>query len=160
MDSNLQEVADRRLEEALIETEAPDPRPECRALLRELKERGENDYDEAVAEFHELVVRGIAEEEADPLRTWLAFGVRLAARSKPGRTVVIDAAGRSRDFTPPPSIGDLILHLPTARGGRAIAIGIPSHPSSAQQAAADLLAFGKVKRSESEGITTTNQESS
>ncbi len=145
MTSDPQTLADSRYSEAVASTGARDPREFYREMLRTLRERSEAEYAEAVAGYQEGVVRGIAERGIDPLEAWLAFGVELAGRVHPGRAVVIDSSGRAAPFSPPPRWEALILHLPEARGVRAIPVSIPPRPSDAQKATLDLLVRGKLK---------------
>jgi len=145
MDPKLHELADRRLEEELETSGAVDPRPGCRELLVALRGRDQDLYDDAVREYHGAVVRAIAEEGAPPLECWLSFGVHLARLAHPGRTVVIDSTGRAGEYRPPPSWSDLILHLPEQTSVRALAVGVPSGPSPAQQATHDLLVLARLR---------------
>jgi hypothetical protein len=147
----MQDEADRLLDEALNKTGARDLREPYRALLRELKERSASEYEAAVSEYRERVLRGIAEEGADPLVRWLEFGCGTVQRLNPGRTVVIDGAGRSSPYTPPPGWKDLILHLPDDRKSRAILVGSPPEPTAAQNAVVELLVLGKLRMALEEG---------
>lgn len=141
----MQVEADQLLEEALRKTGAPDPREPYRALLRELKERNAGEYEAAVTEYRERVLRGIAEEGADPLVRWIEFGCGTAGRLLPGRTMVVDGTGRATPYAPPPSWKDLILHLPDEKKVRAILVSAPPTLTSAQGAAVELLVHGKLK---------------
>jgi len=148
MEPEMQEISDRRLEEALEATGAQDPRPLCRERLRELRNAREVAYVEAVRDYGETVTRRIAEEGADPLACWLEFGARLAGTLHRGRTVTLDASGMARDYAPPASWEELILHLPDDRSVRALPVAIPPEPTPAQSAALDLLVAGRVRRQE------------
>lgn len=141
----MQAEADRLLEEALRKTGASDPREPYRALLRDLKERSLSDYEEAVAEYRDRVVRGIAEEGADPLVRWIEFGCATVQRLNPGRTIVVDGTGRAAPFAPPPKGTDLILHLPDDRKSRALLVSSPGAPTTAQNATIELLVQGKLR---------------
>jgi hypothetical protein len=141
----MQAEADRLLDDALNRTGARDPREPYRALLRELKERSASEYEAAVTEYRERVVRGIAEEGADPLMRWLEFGCGTVQRLNPGRTIVIDRTGRAAPYTPPPSWKDLILHLPDDRKSRAVLVGSPADLTAAQNATIELLVHGKLR---------------
>jgi len=151
VDPETRERADLRLEAELRETGANDPRGAYRALLRELRERDEAAYAIAVRDFQESVLEPIARGEEGAVRIWLEFGIRLAARLHPGRSVVVDPAGRARPIeslsadsggNPPEG---LVLHLPDDRRVRAVPVGLPPRISPAQQATLDVLAFGRVK---------------
>jgi hypothetical protein len=148
MDPDTQAAADRRLEEALAATGARDPRPACREALREIRRRSEDEYAEAVGEYRESVIRGITQGDADPVLTWIEFGVRLADRLAPGKTLAVDGDGRARDYAWPPAGSELIVHLPNDRGTRAIPVALPSVPTLAQRATVQLLAHGRVKLTE------------
>jgi len=148
MENDTQAAADRRLEEVLAATGARDPRPACRDVLREIRRRNESDYADAVNDFRDSVLRGIAEGGADPVRTWIEFGVRLAERLVPGRPVVVDGEGRARSYAAPPDVRELILHIPNERGARAIPVALPTSATAAQRATVELLVHGRVKLSE------------
>ena len=141
----MQEEADRLLDRALAETGVPDPREPYRALLRELKERKGEEYEAAVKEYRESVLRGIAEEGADPLERWLSYGCGLAQRLYAGRTVVLDGTGRALPYAPPPSWKEMILHLPDDRKARAVLVSSPPEPTPAQTAAVELLVHGRLR---------------
>jgi len=145
MEPPMQEISDRRLEEALEATGAEDPRPLCRERLRELRSVREDAYSEAVRDYGDTVTRRIAEEAADPLVCWLEFGARLAGRLHHGRTVILDGSGKARDYAPPASWQQLILHLPDDRSVRALPVAIPPKTTPAQSAALDLLVAGRVR---------------
>jgi hypothetical protein len=145
MGMDIQQDADLRLTAALEGAGVLDPREEYRRLLRELRSRDEAKYEEAVQEYRANVLEAITARDADPLRVWLEFGCGLAEKLHPGRTVVVDRAGRARPFTPPPSPGALILRIPDDRRTRALIVAMPGAPTPAQRAAADLLAAGKTR---------------
>jgi hypothetical protein len=144
----MQEQADTLLNEALAETGAPDPRPRYRQLLSELKRQDPAAYDQAVARFRDVVLPAIARRETDPLSAWLDYGRYLAERLASGRTLTVDEHGRSSPLAGPSSWKDLILHVPADARVRAILIGEPPRPSSAQRATIDLLVHGKVMLSD------------
>lgn len=148
MEPPQQEASDRRLEDALASTGAEDPRPRCRERLRELRNAREEAYAEAVRDYGEAVTHRIAEEAADPLACWLEFGARLAGRLHRGRTVILDGSGKARDFAPPASWQQLILHLPDDRSVRALPVSLPPELTAAQSAALELLVAGRVRRQE------------
>lgn len=156
METELQEAAERRLDEALAASGREDPRVPCRALLRELRELGGEAYEAALADYGARVVHPIASGEADPLRAWIAFGAGLAARLHPGRTVAIDLRGAARPWQESAPAEDLVLHLPDAPRERAIPLAVPAGPSPAQRAALDLLALGRVRRPDEAPSTAPN----
>ncbi len=145
MDPELQALAEQRLDAHLRETGAEDPRPRCRELLRELRTLREEAYADALREYAEEVTAQVAAEGGDPLAPWLAFTARVAARLHPGRTVRIDGEGRAEDFSPPARSDDLLLHLPDAKGLRALLVGSPREMRPAQAATVELLVHGKVR---------------
>ena len=145
MGVNVKKQAEDRLDQALAETGAMDPRIPYRQLLRDLKHRSEPEYDHAVALFQESVLEATAAEDADPLSSWLQFGLGLAERLQPGKDVLIDETGRVGPFAPPPSWRDLILHVPEDRRAKAIVVGRPPKLTRAQSATIDLLALGNVR---------------
>ncbi|MSR22010.1 MAG: hypothetical protein EXR92_00380 [Gemmatimonadetes bacterium] len=145
MDADIQKEADLRLAGALERTGARDPREAYRDLLKELRGRSKDAYEEAVREYRTTVLEPIAEAGADPVQAWLEFGCRLAKRLHPGQAVVLNEAGRARPLEPPPGPDALILHVPEERRARAMILGMPRELTPAQRAAVDLLALGKVK---------------
>ncbi len=137
--------ADDRFALRLEETGARDPREYYRGLLRDLKARDAEAYQGAVARYDEAVVGAIG-SGADPLEAWLSFGVELARIvGGPGRTVVVDETGRAAELDGTPTWEAMVLHLPEARGTRALPVGLPPQPSPAQRATVDLLVHGKVR---------------
>ena len=78
------------------------------------------------------VVSAASNRVLDPLRHDLA----------PGRTVAIDETGRASPYEKPTRT-DLVLHLPDAKGTRALLVGLPAEPSPAQRATYDVLVAGK-----------------
>jgi hypothetical protein len=143
MDEGLKKEADRRFEAALESTGARDPRDFYRKALRELREVNPGGYDRAVSHFQDVLVPSIAMGEADPLWAWREYGLLIAEVTTVGRTVAIDETGRSQPFHSDAPMDRLVLHLPNARGGRAILVSLPPSPSLAQRAAYDLLVAGK-----------------
>lgn len=143
MDPTAQEKADRIFEEALERSGARDPREYYRDRLRELKQTDPAAYREAVSYYQETLIPAVAAGEADPLTAWLEYGIRIASLTVEGRTVEIDPSGRRLEYRPPVAPDRMVLHLPDARGGRAIAVGLPITLSDAQQATFDLLVAGR-----------------
>jgi hypothetical protein len=134
--------AERLLEQALASTGARDPREFYRERLKELKQADPGAYGEAVAYYRDTLIPTIAGGEADPLDAWTEYGRRLAVALVPGSTVSVDATGRARPFERRDP-GDLILQIPDGKGGRALLIGLPAEPSSAQKATYDVLVEGR-----------------
>ncbi len=149
MNADVRTRADDRLGRALEESGAWDPRESYRRILRSLRQRSETEYEDAVAAFQHSVIEAIADRGAEPLVTWLEFGLDLAWRLSPGRDVVVDETGVAAPFEPPPSWRSLILHLPEDPRARAFVIGLPPKPTRAQQACVALLAHGSVRLPES-----------
>lgn len=143
MTDDLRKKADARFEAALTATGARDPRDYYRSQLRELKQSNPQGYADAVAYYQSTLVTSIAEQDADPLRAWQSFGLRLAQFIAAGRAVAVDADGRSRPFEAPGNAGDMILHLPDARNRRALLVGLPPEPSAAQMATYNWLVRGR-----------------
>lgn len=123
-----------RLEAALDERELEDPRPLYRELLRALRDEDPEGYEEAVERFREEV------EPAGSLEAWVSYGRWLASRLAPGRTVVVDRSGRSREpGEGTPAAACLLLHLPESTSRRAIALLVPSDPTEHQEETRELL---------------------
>jgi hypothetical protein len=139
---DLSKEADRKLEAALAATGARDPREFYRERLRDLKRDDNAGYERAVAHYRDVLIPEVASGRARPLEAWTEYGRRLAEALAPGRTVVIDATGRARPWEGP-TAKELVVHLPDARGGRALLVGLPADLSDAQRATYDVLVAGK-----------------
>ena len=135
--------ADARFEAALAAAGARDPRDHYRSQLRELRQSNPQGYADAVAYYQSTVVASIAEQDADPLLAWQTFGLRIAQLTAAGRAVAVDPTGRARPFEAPGRADDLILHLPDKRNRRALLVGLPPEPSTAQMATYNWLARGR-----------------
>ena len=143
MATDIQEDADARFAAALAESGGRDPRDYYRDRLAELKRSSPEGYAEMVAHYKEVLIPSIVEEETEPIAAWLAFGVRLAEATAPGRTVAVDRRGRSFPFSPPGQPADMLLHLPENRRTRAFLVGLPPEPSGAQMATYEWLVLGR-----------------
>ena len=143
MTDDLHQKADARFEAALAATGARDPRDYYRSRLRDLRQSNPEGYADAVAYYQSTLVTSIAEQEADPLRAWQTFGLRIAQLTAAGRAVAVDPAGRSRPFDAPGRADDMILHLPDERNQRALLVGLPPDPSPAQMATYNWLVQGR-----------------
>jgi len=142
MSDDLAQKADERLEQALAETGARDPREFYRERLRELKRADADAYEKAVTYYRDILIPTVAEEGSSPLDEWTEYGRRLASSLAPGRTVHVDRSGRAVPYERPTRDG-LILHLPDQGGARALLVGLPDELSSAQRATYDVLVSGK-----------------
>ncbi len=145
MSDDLNARADACLEAALKEAGARDPREFYRERLRELKQANPEGYAAAVAYYRDTLIPLVASGEGDPLAAWTEYGRRLAEAVSPGRTVSVDATGRAHPYQAPAPRDRLVLHLPDAKGGRAILVGLPGELSPAQRATYDVLVAGKQK---------------
>lgn len=145
MSEDLTARADARLEKALREEGARDPREFYRERLRELKQANPEGYAEAVAYYRDTLIPRVASGEGDPLADWTEYGRRLAEASAPGRTVAVDGTGRAAPYAAPAPRDRLVLHLPD-QGGRALVVGIPAELTPAQRATYDVLVSGKLKQ--------------
>lgn len=143
MDEAQKKEADRRFEEALEGSGARDPRDFYRKVLRELRQANPTGYQKAVDHFQEVLVPSIAGGDSEPLWAWREYGRLIAQVTAQGRTVAIDETGRSEPFDSQTPMDRLVLHLPEAKGGRAILVSLPADPSPAQRASYDLLVAGK-----------------
>ncbi|MDH3270950.1 MAG: hypothetical protein OEN56_06435 [Gemmatimonadota bacterium] len=142
MADDLTALADRIYEQALERTGARDPREFYRERLRTLKDTNPVGYDEAVAYYRETLIPAVASEDGDPVAAWTEYGRRLAHSVSAGRTVSIDASGRSHPYEKSDP-GRLILHLPDDSGSRALLVALPTELTSAQRATYDVLVAGK-----------------
>jgi hypothetical protein len=145
MSDDLNARADTRLEAALKEAGARDPREFYRERLRELKQANPEGYAAAVAYYRDTLIPRVASGEGDPLAAWTEYGRRLAEAVGPGRTVSVDATGRARPYEAPAARELLVLHLPEGKGGRALLVGLPAELTPAQRATYDTLVAGKQK---------------
>ena len=143
MTDDLPKKADARFEAALAATGARDPREYYRSRLRELRQSNPQGYADAVAYYQSTLVTSIAEQDADPLKAWQTFGLRIAQLTAAGRAVAVDPVGRSHPFEPPGRTVDMILHLPDARNQRALLVGLPPEPTAAQMATFNWLVQGR-----------------
>ena len=138
-DPELRARADQRLERALQDAGARDPRDFYRDRLRALKERDPAAFRDALRYYEETLVPAVARDDTDALAEWLEYGRVLAASCAAGRTVQIDADGRAADYAAPVPRDALVLHLPDAATEAALVVGIPRKLSPAQRAAHELL---------------------
>jgi hypothetical protein len=149
MDDATRTEADRRFMAALEETGARDPRDFYRKALRGLKDVNPSGYQKAVGHYQEVLVPSIAEGEVEPLRAWRDYGRLIAEVTAPGRTLAIDETGRASPFHDEAPMDSLVIHLPEARGTRALLVSLPPTPSRAQRATYELLVAGKHRLPES-----------
>jgi hypothetical protein len=145
MDEDTRKAAESLFEAALEETGARDPREFYRARLRELKSEDPARYEEAVRHYADDLIPSIASGEIPPLEAWLRYGVRLAELSAPGRTWDVDPTGKRHTHAVPTPPDRLVLHIPDAKGERAILVGLPREPTKAQRATFSVLVQGKLK---------------
>jgi hypothetical protein len=140
----VREEADARLEAALAERGARDPREFYRERLKALREQDAAAYEAAVAYYRDTLVPTVAKGDVDPLEAWTGYGLRLAELSAEGRTVSIDRSGRSKahENHDPEA---LVLHLPDAPRERALLVHLPADPSAAQRATYSWLVAGRNK---------------
>ena len=149
MSDDLQTEADLRLEEALADTGARDPREFYRECLRNLKQADRRAYDEAVEYYREVLLPSLV-KGVDPLPAWTEYGRRLATLTTPGRTVMVNQAGAAEPYLEPAPLDRLVLHLPEGRGSanRAVVVGLPAELTRAQRAHYDLLVSGRMTLTE------------
>lgn len=131
--------AERRLEEALDETGARDPRDFYRRQLLRLKETDASAYERAVEAYRGTLIPSIADGDAEPLVAWTEYGRTVAELIAPGRTVSIDPTGRSEPYASPPPSDALVLHLPSRTSDGAELVALPPELSAAQRATYDWL---------------------
>jgi len=143
MSEDLTARADTRLEAALAEAGARDPREFYRERLRDLKQSNPEGYTQAVAYYRDTLIPAVASGDGDPLAAWTEYGRRLAEALTPGRTVAIDVTGRAHSYQSPAPRDRLVLHLPEAKGSRALLVGLPAELTPAQRATYDVLVSGK-----------------
>jgi hypothetical protein len=149
MDEAMRSEADRRFLLALEESGARDPRDYYRKALRGLKEVNPTGYQKAVGHYQEVLVPSIAEGEVEPLRAWRDYGRLIAEVTASGRTLAVDETGRASPFHDEVSMDSLVIHLPEARGSRALLVSLPPTPSKAQLATYELLVAGKHRLTDS-----------
>ena len=143
-DAAMQDKANLLLMKAIAERAAHDPRDNCRALLRELKGRNRDGYEQAVSYYETTLLPSVASGRVEPLEAWLDYGRHLASLIAPGRAVEVDPRGAAHDCVPPVSPDRLILHIPHGADHPALIVALPATLSPAQQATCDLLVEGRV----------------
>lgn len=136
--------AEQKLEAALQAEGARDPREFYRERLKELKQHSQEAYQGAVAYYRDVLLPSIASGEAHPLDAWTEYGRTLADALAPGRTVRVDVTGKASTYEAP-NRTDLVLQVPSGKGGRAVLVALPSKLSRAQKATYDVLVRGKTK---------------
>lgn len=136
---NLRDQAEQRFASALEATGARDPRPFYRDQLKALKDEDPAAFRQATEYYETTLLPALASEQSDPLGEWLEYGRMIVALRVEGSTVRIDATGRSRPYSRPVGLDELVLHLPTSTRQRAIPVGIPAELSAPQRATFDLL---------------------
>ena len=144
MSDKIAAQAEEKLESALQAEGARDPREFDRERLKELKQESQEAYQEAVSYYRDVLLPSIASGAAHPLDAWTEYGRTLATALAPGRTVRIDASGKASSYESP-TRSDLVLQIPSAKGGRAVLVALPSKLSRAQKATYDVLVRGKTK---------------
>lgn len=144
MSETPQQKADALLEATLQATGARDPREFYRERLKELRAESVSGYEKAVAHYTSTLIPSIV-DGVNPLDAWTEYGRTLAQLRAPGRTVCIDATGRSEPWAFPPKAGSLILHLPEEKRKKALIVGLPSELSDAQRSTWEWLVSGKLK---------------
>lgn len=140
---SLQERSDRILEETLERLGARDPREFYRERLRELKQSDPGGYEKAVRHYRDVLLPSIVEDGVAPLAAWTEYGRALAELSARGRTVSVDASGRSSPYEAPSERDRLVLHLPEAPNRPALLVALPDALTPAQRATYDWLVAGK-----------------
>lgn len=143
MSDEIQKRADARLEAALAQEGARDPREFYRERLRALRDQDRELYDRAVEHYRQTLLPSIAGEDADPLSAWTEYGRRLAELSAPGRTMALDRTGRAEPYRAPADRAHLVLHLPDSPRGPALLVQLPPELSAAQRAAWEWLVQGR-----------------
>ena len=123
--------------EALAAHGLEDVQPRYRRLLLELKARDAAAYERAVARYRSEV-EGVTPGAA-VLAAWLSYGAWLASRIEPGRLVRISSEGLATPAPDPAPSDPMLIHLPEAPNRRALVVAMPSDPTDAQRATADLL---------------------
>lgn len=145
MSDAMQEAAERRLEEAIAEQGARDPREFYRAQLKELREADPQGYQDAVTYYRESLLPAIARDGKEPLAAWTDYGCTLATLRAPGRTVSVDPSGKAEPYQSPQVTGALVLHLPDEQRTKAILVALPPHLSQAQRATYEWLVAGRLR---------------
>lgn len=142
-DPSVEARAEVRLEAALQETGARDPRDFYRVQLRELRGEDRQGYDAAVTYYRETLLPRVADPDVDPLAAWTDYGQHLATLRAAGRTVSVDTTGRASAYSSPSERGALVLHLPEDNKRPALLVGLPAELSPAQRATYDWLVSGR-----------------
>ncbi len=139
MSAEASQIADERLNRAIAESGAHDPRGGCREQLRRLQQQNPERYAEGVAYYGKTLVPSIAGGEAEPLTAWRDYALFIARLAAPGKAVAVDRKGRARPFAAPGAPTDMVLYLPEPTRAPAVLISLPPKPSRAQSATRDWL---------------------
>lgn len=145
MSAELRRQADLRLDEALGRASVRDPRDSYRERLRLLREQEPLAFEEARRYYEETLVPRVAGQDSDPVLEWFEYGRFLAESTSAGknaRIVVVDQSGRANDYTPPPPLDHLILHIPDDNRTPVLPLSTPRQLTPPQQATFDLLVLG------------------
>jgi hypothetical protein len=145
MNESAQELAERRLSEALSRSGGRDPREFYRERLRALKAEDSAAFARGAAYYRDELIPGIAEGGAEPLLAWLEYGRLLAELTADGTTILVDESGKSHPYEPARGTESLVLHLPADSKRKAILVGLPAALSPAQKATYALLVEGKLR---------------
>jgi hypothetical protein len=138
MDPDRKSRAESRLEAAFEAAGAVDSRAALRAVLKELRARSPDAFEQALASYEERVVPALADGPA-VLDAWIGYGRRLGELLGEGRLLDIDAEGRASDHSPPYQAGTLVLFVPDDAATPAFALALPRSPSAAQAATEALI---------------------
>jgi hypothetical protein len=138
MTQDLKAEAERRLAGALAASGLDDGRPAYRRRLRALRESNPAAFEEALRHYDAVVVPALC-GDADPVSTWIEYGVWLGGLTGEGRLVSIDASGRASPFHGRYPPGALVLHMPSDSAEEIIPVAVPAAPTAAQQATVWLL---------------------
>ncbi len=115
-----------------------DVQPLYRQLLRRLRSQDPAVYEEAVSRYHEEIEPAAAASD-DPVAAWIDYGIWLARRIAPGRTLCVDPGGRAEPADPPPPPGCMLIHLPEDTRSRGFLLAMPAAATPAQRETAALL---------------------
>ncbi|MGH7480552.1 MAG: hypothetical protein ACRELV_00225 [Longimicrobiales bacterium] len=146
MSEDLETRARARLDEALSERAALDPRDSFRDALRALKDRKPAAFEAARRHFEEVVVPRVAEPDSDPIAEWVDYGVELGRQLGGGAIRAVDPTGLAREAgdgaTSDPA--ELLFFIPDDRQMPVLMLAGPVEPSAPQAASRDLLVYRRL----------------
>ncbi len=147
------ERAAARLADTLATAGVQDPRDAYRTALKAFKVARPDAFADALRHYSEVLVPRIADQGAEPLAEWLAYGHRIAELAGGGSYFVIDESGRAESVGPSSATGadaaggagrELRIFVPRDAALPAFVLAAPADLSGPQRASVELLVRGNL----------------